>query len=176
MIMQFLTLGNSLRIFILIIAIIIWRAMFPSRAEPFKAQIDNGRYTLNIPEDFKKVTINDKKYAVLNGMDIFVSRRSQQIFAARALDIGQELTPDDIEQLFEAVTDQNLLNSQQANVAAGAFTCSIKTFFFAATKNYQHIALCPDGNRALIVIDFEKGSHHGDIIEFITSIEVNHSR
>ncbi len=52
--MQFLTIGNALRIFILIIAIIIWRVIFPSREEPFKVQIDHGRYTLNIPEDFKK--------------------------------------------------------------------------------------------------------------------------
>ena len=175
MIMQFLTIGNALRIFILIIAIIIWRVIFPSREEPFKVQIDHGRYTLNIPEDFKKVTINNKKYAVLNGMDVFVSRRNKQIFAARTQDFGQELTPDDIEQIFEKVTDENLLDSQQSNVAAGAFTCSIKTYFFAESKNYQHIALCPDGNRALVVIDFEKGSHHNSIIEFITSIEVNRS-
>jgi len=175
--MNFITLGNILRLFALLVAIALWMTFFTDR-EPmpaFEQTWFNGDVRMTVPEDFEPA---EDKTILQEGVlesHTFHSKRNREMLIALIIPHPGEAQFEELQKqiadyIFKSAGIDNIKTlSKTLNHKIGKLNCNYEEYYFESTENYFTIAICPVGKYMLVASSKRKNKAEFSLTRLVSS-------
>lgn len=175
--MNFITLGNILRLFALLVAIAFWMTFFSDR-EPtpaFEQTWFNGDVRMTVPQDFEPEEDQTVLQQGVMESHTFHSEHNKEILIAVVIphpgDVQFEGLQKDIAgYVFKLAGINNIKTlNKNRNHKIGTLNCSYEEYYFESAENYFTIAICPADKYMLIASSKRKNKAEHSLTSLLSS-------